>query len=94
MPPLAVPGLDDEGVDASDELSDAIESLPGEGKASNHSCGGLGGGGPQEAAAAEEDDDEQKAPSALAGNASGGTGGLCCCCCCPRCCCWSFHPGA
>ena len=89
---MAVPGLEEEGVDASDDLreddeSDAAESLPGEGRASNHSCGGLGGGGPQEAAAAEEDDDEQKAPSALAGNASGGTGGL-------RCCCWSFHPGA
>lgn len=78
--PLAVPGLDEEGVEASDELKEAAESLPGEGRASNHSCGGLGGGGPQE--------DEA---SALAGNASGGTGGLRCCCSC----CWlSFQPGA
>ena len=54
-------------VEASDEEREARESLPGEGKESNHSCGGLGGGGPQEASR-----------SSLGGKASGGIWGLCC----------------
>jgi len=97
-PPPAVPGLEEEGVEASDEPSDAIESLPGEGSASNHSCGGLGGGGPQDEGVAAPP------PSGPVGegNASGGIGGLCCCCCrccpcpcpCCCCCCWLFQPGA
>lgn len=48
MPPLAVPGLDEEGVEESEGLAeDATDSLPGDGRESNHSCGGLRGGGPQ-----------------------------------------------
>jgi hypothetical protein len=67
-PPFAaVPGLELDGVEASDEEREARESLPGEGKESNHSCGGLGGGGPQEASR-----------SSLGGKASGGIWGLCC----------------